>query len=651
MKLVAIWIEKYMGLENLGFNLGDELFFDFVFNDKERKLTIRAEKTNDYFNLFENSKIKNISGLIGNNGAGKTSFLKLLNVCESKSPIEHCVFILLKDENTQKFIGFNYGNVFKKNKIEIILTDELKDIISPYSITTENSDNPFKDFDLLFYSNLYSAQNDGYLKNRSNLNRSVDYLTRKTLSQSNIEKYNKRYNKLPKQSEAQYNVLNLYFIERFKKLIHFLSVINTQHPELKKIIDFIPFPNTLNINFNEDLYEQFNSKLGGLDSENKILERIIQYATNYFNKEKNIELRFVRELAFKFFLITIQDEFATIPRKKLLLKNLDLFLKNGEIDIYIFDLLNNFLMSYERKDWKEKTKKLNNFLGQIFNKKLKIVIKENRLLPPFGLNTYKIDVTDSVWNFIKGINDLFEDDEEPLITFRWHGLSSGQEAILNQFVQLWEGINNVRRSYLIITIDEGELYLHPEWQRRYIDLIYTFVNYFIERNEHIINSQIILSSHSPFIVSDIPKFNLVFMDRKEDSNILGEKVMIKSSQLQQATFGGNIFELYKNSFFVKDFFGEYSIKWLNEAFNKVSGKPVQTNPKDFNLENDEHLKKFIQIIGEKVLKDVIQSQLTNLNQSDEYEIVNLTEDAKKKLKVLNDKTKSATIKKQSKKRK
>lgn len=633
MRLVSVWVEKYMSLENLGFNLGDDIHFKFEFDPIKRTLNIDAEKTNEYFDLFKGSKIKNITGIIGNNGAGKTSFLKLLNLCESKKPIENCAVLIFKDDNSSKYIIYNYGQMFKIKQINIIPGDLFVKLIGAYKLEQIVDDNPFRNFDILFYSNLYSEHNDAYINSNNKLNRSVDYLTRNSLNRKAVEDYNKKYDKLPEgliKKEAQYNLLKLYFNQRFKRLIKFLSIVNTEHQGLKKVIENIPFPEYLNLNYNEDLFEQLNVAIETSKLRLQRIKDVIYFVQQYLKRENDVELRFKQELIFKYFLHSLTEIISNNPDGKFV-KSLEDFINKVELDKEIFKNIHEYMMYKEMSMFFMQILALNKVIDNLTEKKYKVKIKEERI-SLFNFYSYKIDVNENIWKFVDDINTLFNKDESPLLSFRWYPLSAGQEAILNQFVQIWEGINYSKSENLLISIDEGELYLHPEWQRQYIDLIYSFINYFVKLKKKVKNVQIILTSHSPFIVSDIPKFNLVFLKRENGNSNQRPVVTIVNSQYHQSTFGGNIFDLYKNSFFVDDFFGEYSIKWINEALRLVNKKERQSDRNDFSISDEKQLRDFIQIIGEKVLKDVLQSQLTNMNQSEQYEIINLTEQAKIKLK-------------------
>jgi predicted ATP-binding protein involved in virulence len=88
--------------------------------------------------------------------------------------------------------------------------------------------------------------------------------------------------------------------------------------------------------------------------------------------------------------------------------------------------------------------------------------------------------------------------------------SSGELSILVSFFGL---AANIRDDSMIL-IDEPELSLHPEWQRRYLYLLDKAFSYYK-------NCHFILATHSPIIVLDFPKSisHLISLDKDAVSDI------------------------------------------------------------------------------------------------------------------------------------
>ena len=122
-------------------------------------------------------------------------------------------------------------------------------------------------------------------------------------------------------------------------------------------------------------------------------------------------------------------------------------------------------------------------------------------------------------------------------------LSSGEMSYITMFARLYEIIqdkSNCLPSDLLFFIDEAETTLHPQWQLELVYLQIRFWEIFSpEKKVHLI-----FSSHSPILLSDIPLYNVVFLQRR-DNEILSKTV---SSIIP--TFGENIFDMYRHSFFL-----------------------------------------------------------------------------------------------------
>src|SRR5690606_27121633 len=104
-----------------------------------------------------------------------------------------------------------------------------------------------------------------------------------------------------------------------------------------------------------------------------------------------------------------------------------------------------------------------------------------------------------------------------------HELSSGEQNFLNFFARFYWAKNEIleaetseygiKGERVVIFIDEGEIALHPEWQRQFFKLVTKFISELFKDRE----IQLIFTTHSPFVLSDIPKDNVIFMKRNEDT--------------------------------------------------------------------------------------------------------------------------------------
>jgi len=187
-------------------------------------------------------------------------------------------------------------------------------------------------------------------------------------------------------------------------------------------------------------------------------------------------------------------------------------------------------------------------------------------------------------------------------------LSYGQKFLIKFFYSILSQLNNIdpydKYTGIILLLDEVELGLHPQWQKEYVSLLMNVLKSYTGRYKF----NIICSSHSPFILSDLPKENVIFLkDGKQDDGI-------KHKQ----TFGANIHTLLSDSFFMEDeLMGEFAKKKINEIinFHKEAEKEdmnLEQLQKEYKYKRD----KFYQIqstVGEEYLKQILDNHLMEID--------------------------------------
>ena len=116
--------------------------------------------------------------------------------------------------------------------------------------------------------------------------------------------------------------------------------------------------------------------------------------------------------------------------------------------------------------------------------------------------------------------------------------------------------NRVRFCRLNLVMDEVEICFHPEYQRRFISEMIGYIERLgLNKN---MSFNILIATHSPFILSDILKGNILYLDDGKNANITDEF---------KNPFCANICDLLYQSFFLKEgFIGEYSRQKLRSIF-------------------------------------------------------------------------------------
>lgn len=172
--------------------------------------------------------------------------------------------------------------------------------------------------------------------------------------------------------------------------------------------------------------------------------------------------------------------------------------------------------------------------------------------------------------------------------FTWRGLSSGELQLLNLCTSLNSAIKEAEFKEILILLDEVEISLHPMLQKKFIKMLMNIFNLTKKQRKNI---QIILTTHSPFVLSELPFDSLILLEKDEQGIV---KIKNEFDDLV-ATLGANVHELFSHSFFLKDgLIGNYAKDKINEVAKNLLG--IQSN-----LDQD-YIKKFINQLGEPIIK-------------------------------------------------
>lgn len=176
--------------------------------------------------------------------------------------------------------------------------------------------------------------------------------------------------------------------------------------------------------------------------------------------------------------------------------------------------------------------------------------------------------------------------------------SSGEKQMLNSIGAVIYHLQNLNTtavthySNINIVLEEIELYYHPECQRNYINMLLHLLGGVKLYNIGDIN--IVFVTHSPFILSDIPKCNVLFLRDGMDQHLM-----------QENTFGANIHAMLKNGFFLPNLtMGEFAYQKINGLFEKM-------NTGDFSKDEMDDIYQEILLVGEPFLRGQLLSMFNN----------------------------------------
>lgn len=157
-------------------------------------------------------------------------------------------------------------------------------------------------------------------------------------------------------------------------------------------------------------------------------------------------------------------------------------------------------------------------------------------------------------------------------------MSSGEKQLMYSLSSILYHIQNLesveddafRVSYehINLVLDEVELYSHPEYQRTFVADLLDRLSW-LQINYPIKSINILLVTHSPFILSDIPKSNILYL--KE-----GKAVTDTSSFVN--TLGANVNDILHQSFFLENgFMGEHIQRKIQSLIRFLKSDAVETN--------------------------------------------------------------------------
>lgn len=211
---------------------------------------------------------------------------------------------------------------------------------------------------------------------------------------------------------------------------------------------------------------------------------------------------------------------------------------------------------------------------------------------------------DYIWNLTKKPGSFVL----RYLTIDMPQLSSGEKALQNICAwlhlasDLTEASDSDRREKtLLLLLDEVDLYMHPEWQRKFLGFLSEELHNQFE-NRYI---QIVLTTHSPLVLSDIPRGNIIYL-KNEDC-----RCVIEVDEDFKESFGASIPALLRESFFMKETMGGFAKKKITDIVQVLEN--FRKNSQDPNLKEEcISQRRTIDIVGDPIIKHKLQMRYQEL---------------------------------------
>lgn len=249
---------------------------------------------------------------------------------------------------------------------------------------------------------------------------------------------------------------------------------------------------------------------------------------------------------------------------------------------------------------------------------------DDLLPPPYPITDIVLQLVDN-----EHLEEYKEIKNRSLNIIPFAGLSAGERQIaytLGNIVYHLKNIESAKKDFNIdpnhleslkydfvnIMLDEVELYFHPDLQRRFVNLLIDAIKGLNLDSTSGIN--VTLITHSPFVLSDIPSENIMFLSRNKEDVLEGN------------TFAANIHDLFNNTFFLPYTVGELARKEISDIVglynvwrtNKSRMVRTGSDNKEWSFSEQElgevtkrkwaKMKYIASVVGD----DYLQSELTDM---------------------------------------
>jgi hypothetical protein len=311
-------------------------------------------------------------------------------------------------------------------------------------------------------------------------------------------------------------------------------------------------------------------------------------------------------------------------------------LRDEEIERYFID--GNYLPLFDKIKTEIETEELKEFLNLLVNflNTLEQIINNYEIKEySDSMETRIVEIGYGEKNFDNRIEFEklyldYEKLEKNAIDLKYYGfraidefyynMSTGEANILKVMSYVkWLQMNSFQGTCQLV-VDELESGMHLEWSRTLINFL---VNYINEINRiGGMNFQLILTTHSPYMLSDIKPGNVIMLEKNQETGYSEGKVL-------QNTFAKNIQEIMKENL-IDNIYGDFALAKIDSMISRLNGEEG----------DEEELLKEIHLISEPILRNKLLEMYDKKYNTSEFSIekqllkLSLTDEQRQKVRTM-----------------
>ena len=647
MKLLYVYIKNYGTIfENQSFSFSDSYSVKYERNNME----LIIEKEEKALTDFYGKCISDITAIVGKNGVGKTTLLNIigrefndrvefLNLSEDEVLDRYFLIYHVKDDifffegvwdDSLKGMELDYNGLFHAFYFQVNdgSCSKLDKSYSQYDDSTDR---------ILYLGNKSKNNTDTFRLLSLNDWEAPKFIERISEKDCDYGEWYKTYLDLFKKQIISSNNMMISFsinpiIQEFYNSFIYIEAMPTE--EVEKLIDqYVILVNE----YVEDVYKhifscilnylyvKFEGETGQINHEllenifkknyNEILQKIEdEYNGKYEKTDIEAILYKIEEYVLgNSYNANKKDAAWFRVRDELTSKALE----NKEDFEKVFNEISKIMENYSQKELLEKyIKRIKLLFESLYDAKEFIVPGVDEFKIIMKTDSFEKEVYDVLRSYTKLVEIIDEIKKEtskgddyinPLIM---NGMecSEGEKKIITLFSAIKSYCRKFvdtqplykKEKYLIVLVDEIENEMHLEWSRtllkhiselldnEYFEMDLNSKYYWSELGFRI---QLIFTTHSPFILSDLKKASIIAL-HKDDGK--GKK------QNSLHTFAQNIQKIMANEFFINDCYGALAQNKIQEIIQLITAET------EIAKEDEKSIEMILSEIGEPIVRKKLE---------------------------------------------